>query len=310
EPHRRRVPRLRRRQDSLRGARAHARRRRHPLRPRRVVLRRGPRRGPRRGGLRRGVVGDPAHPGHRHGRRGAGARRQDVLLVGRLRRRPEQPRDARDGAQRLRDLRAQALRGLPGLRRALPGQHPARPAARRARAVHPGALRGDGLHGPLDQHRARVARAHDPRRGLPAPQRRGARAAHGQAEHAPGRRGAPELGPAGRGGQAGQVRSGALHAGRALRAARLPAARGGRPDGRRGHVRGGLRRLRGGVGRRGHARGADERDGPRHGPGLLQRGGLRDGADAAAHPRGDPRARRAPRAHHPLRRPARGAAGL
>ena len=41
-----------------------------------------------------------------------------------------------DRPQRLRDLRAQALAGGPGLRRPLPGQHPARAAARRARAVH------------------------------------------------------------------------------------------------------------------------------------------------------------------------------
>ena len=42
-----------------------------------------------------------------------------------------------------------------GGRRRVPRQHPARPPARGARAVHGGALRGDGLDEPVDRHRAR-----------------------------------------------------------------------------------------------------------------------------------------------------------
>ena len=42
-----------------------------------------------------------------------------------------------------------------GRRRPVPGQHPARPAARRARAVHRRALRRAGHDEPLDRHRAR-----------------------------------------------------------------------------------------------------------------------------------------------------------
>ena len=48
-------------------------------------------------------------------------------------------------------------RRLARRRRAVPGQHPARPAARGARAVHRRALRGAGHDEPVDRHRARVA---------------------------------------------------------------------------------------------------------------------------------------------------------
>ena len=47
-----------------------------------------------------------------------------------------------------------------------------------------GALRRDGLDELLDRQRARLARADDPLGRLPDPQRRGARAAHGQADDA------------------------------------------------------------------------------------------------------------------------------
>ena len=44
-----------------------------------------------------------------------------------------------------------------GRRRPVPGQHPARPPARGARAVHRRALRGAGHDEPVDRHRAPVA---------------------------------------------------------------------------------------------------------------------------------------------------------
>ena len=54
--------------------------------------------------------------------------------------------------------------GRPGLRRAVPGQHPAGPAVQRARAVPERALRRHGLDEPVDRHRARLARARPSRR--------------------------------------------------------------------------------------------------------------------------------------------------
>ena len=48
-------------------------------------------------------------------------------------------------------------------RHAVPGQHPARPPARRARAVQRRPLHRAGLDEPVDRHRARLARAHDRR---------------------------------------------------------------------------------------------------------------------------------------------------
>ena len=84
----------------------------------------------------------------------------------------------------------------------------------------------------------------DPLGRLPDPQRRGARAAHGRAEHARRRARAAELGAQGRRGQARQVRRGAVHAGGLLRAARLPGHRRRRPDRRGRHLRRRLRRLR------------------------------------------------------------------
>ena len=71
--------------------------------------------------------------------------------------RPQPPRHAPDRPERLRGLRAEAVGGLARGRRAVPRQHPARAAARRARAVHGGALRRDGLDEPVDRHRARLA---------------------------------------------------------------------------------------------------------------------------------------------------------
>ena len=62
-------------------------------------------------------------------------RRQDVLLARRVRLGPELARDARHPARRVRGLPAQAVGALARERRAVPGEHPARPAARGARAA-------------------------------------------------------------------------------------------------------------------------------------------------------------------------------
>ena len=91
-----------------------------------------------------GVVGDDfgyrrarALPlqGHRHDRPRARSRRAVLLLEGPLRQRHAGRRDARDAAQRVRRLRAEALGGRALVRDGVPREHPARPAARRARAV-------------------------------------------------------------------------------------------------------------------------------------------------------------------------------
>ena len=108
---------------------------------------------------------------------------------------------------------------------AVPRQHPARPPARGPRAVHAGALRGDGLDEPVDRHRARVAAArrssivdcvilNDGELQQLTDEPNLVRAA----------RKVLELGPDGRRRQAGRVRRRAVHARRLLRAAGLPDA--------------------------------------------------------------------------------------
>ena len=133
EPHGRRLDRLRHRQDALRSPRAHARRRGHALRVGRVVLRPGAARRARRRRLHGRGSRDPRHPRHEHGRRRARRGRQDLLLGGRVRLGPELPRDARHAAQRLRDFQPKLSEASQRVRRPLPGEHPARAAARRAR---------------------------------------------------------------------------------------------------------------------------------------------------------------------------------
>ena len=130
-----------------------------------------------RGGVRRAALARGHHRRHR-----ARPGRQDVLLGRPLRARRQPPPHAADRPQRLRALPAVALGGLRGRRRRLPRQHPARPPARGPRAVHAGALRGDGLDEPVDRHRARVAAAHDQPRRRRDPQRRRAQAAHRRAQ--------------------------------------------------------------------------------------------------------------------------------
>ena len=210
EPDRCGIDRVRRREDPVRGARAHARRLRRALLAGRVVLRRGARR--RAGGrrLRRGGALRARAAGRRHERHRAGARGQDLLLARALRLRPQHRAHRRHAAQRVRRVRAQALAGLARLRRALPRQHPARPPARGARAVREGAVRRHGLDEPVDRDGAGLARADDQGgRRAPAQRRRAARA-HRAGEPRARRAGSHVLGPAARRGQAGRVRVGPL----------------------------------------------------------------------------------------------------
>ena len=142
------------------------------------------------------------------------------------------------------------------------------------------ALRRDGLDGPLDQHRARLARGDD--RGVDCVLLndeelgcyRASRTSSARARD-------PDLGPAARRRQAGQVRRGAVHRGRLLRAARVsrsstsstrpaPATRSraassaSSPPTRDEPL---------------NERAGAPRDGLRHGAGLVQRRGLRHRAD-------------------------------
>ncbi len=286
-PDRRRIDRLRLRPHPVRGARADARRRRHPLRPRGVVLRRGPRRRAGRRRLRRRRVRDPPQPRRRHGRHRARPGRQDVLLGRPLRARRQHPPHAPDRPQRLRALRAQALAGLPGRRRPVPGQHPARPAARGARAVHRRALRGDGLDEPVDRHCPRLPGARDRSRRPRADERRRAADADRGAE--PRRRRPPDHGARAddRGRQARRVRRRPLHRRRHLRDAGPADRRGSRPDRRRRLLRRRLPRLPRRPRRSlPEQRRAPSGDGPRLRPRLLQRRGLRDRARPPARARG------------------------
>ena len=86
------------------------------------------------------------------------AGRQDLLLARPLRVRPQRRPHRRHPAQRLRRVRAEALRRLARGGHALPRQHPARPPARRcARSATGAELGGARLDEPLDRHRARLA---------------------------------------------------------------------------------------------------------------------------------------------------------
>ena len=120
---------------------------------------------------------------------------RDLLLAGRVRLGPEHARDDRHPAGRLRGISAEALAGRPGQRRAVPGEHPAGPAARGAFAAPPRPLRGAGLDEPVDRHRPRLAGGGDRGRRLRDPQRRRAAPADRQAEPRHGGPGDPLLGP-------------------------------------------------------------------------------------------------------------------
>ena len=150
-----------------------------------------------------------------------------------------------DRAQRLRALRAEAL----ATRRAacdvlfLANIQPDLQRAVREQC-RDGALRRDGLDGPVDQHRARLARRDDPRRRLPAAQRRGARDARRASRTSSAPRGrSSSWGPSAVVAKQGKYGAALFTERGLLRAARLSARARRRPDRRRRHVRRRLRRL-------------------------------------------------------------------
>ena len=107
----------------------------------------------------------------------------------------------------------------------------------------------------------------------------------GESNLARGARAIMAHGPARGRRQAGRVRRRAVHRGRLLRAARLPARGRARPDRRRRQLRRRLPRLHRQPSRRRRRRLPAAGDGLRHGARLLQRRGVRDRAGLAAHPR-------------------------
>ena len=130
-----RIDRLRRGQDTIRRAREDARRLGRPLLARGQLLHRRARRRAGRRRLRRRRVRGAARPRRQHRRHRARRGRRDLLLARPLRVRLQPGPHRRHPAQRLRRLRAEAVGGLAGGRPPLPREHPARPPARRARAV-------------------------------------------------------------------------------------------------------------------------------------------------------------------------------
>ena len=127
-------------------------------------------------------------------------------------------------------------------RGAVPGQHPAGAAAAGPRAVRAAQFVAlDSMNLWIDIARDELVADHRPGR-LPDPQRRGAAPAHRQARDCAASREVLQHGPADRGRQAGRVRRGTDHRRRLLRASRLPAGAGRRPDRRRRHLRRRLRR--------------------------------------------------------------------
>ena len=127
--------------------------------------------------------------------------------------------------------------------RRLPRQHPARPPAARARAVHgrrPGGSRLDELLDPLGARRADRDDAHG---GRDRAERRRDPHAHGGAEPHPRRAADQGSRPASRRRQAGELRRVRVHRRRLLLRPRLPAGNGRRPDRRRRRVRRRLLRV-------------------------------------------------------------------
>ena len=280
EPHRRRIHRLRRRQDAVRAS-ASACWAAPPCTSR----------WPRRSSTRCASSARSATTSARASSRCCAARgsitddiehvagRQDVLLAGRVRRRRQLARDAAaptstsssDFQPKLSDASREADI-------AVPGQHPAGAAARGPRAVRARALRRAGLDEPVDRHRPR-RRSCGRSRSVDCLILNDAELASSRASRTSSRaaREILDLGPAAScRRQAGRVRRGAVHARGLLRAARLPAGDGRRPDRRRRHVRRRLRRLRRRPPRRGaHRRAAAPRDGLRDRARVLQRRGVR-----------------------------------
>ena len=129
---------------------------------------------------------------------------------------------------------------------ALPGQHPARPPARGARAVReaPASSRMDSMNLWIDTARDSLVKTIEGVDGLLLNDAE-LRQLTGEANLVRAAREAMSLGPAARRGQAGRVRRRAVHRRRVLRPAGLPAGGRARPDRRRRLLRRRLRRLPG-----------------------------------------------------------------
>ena len=187
-PNRRRINCVRFRPHPVRGAGADAGRIRGPFLARGELLHR--RQGGRPGGrrLRRRAARGARGPRRHHRRHRARRGRRDLLLAGPLRVRHERRPHRRHAAQRLRRVRPQALGRLAAVGDAVPRQHPARPAAPRARGLHRRDVRRARLDEPLDRDRARLAGRRDRRDRLRAAERR--RDPHAD-RRAPARQGGP-----------------------------------------------------------------------------------------------------------------------
>ena len=189
---------------------------------------------------------DAAHARHDHRRRRARRRRQDVLLGGRVQRQPQRARDARHRPQRLRDVRAEALAGAPrtATSSSWPTSSPTSSSACASSAATARFVAMDSMNLWIDIARDVARRKVIATVDCLILNDEELEQLTGQADVVRGRRRGPDLGPDGGRRQAGQVRRGAVHRGRLLRAARLPAGRGHRPDRRGRQLRRRLRRLR------------------------------------------------------------------
>ncbi len=205
-----------------------------------------------------------------------------------LRRRHAGRAHARHAAERVRGVRPGALGGRARLVGRLPREHPARPAAARARAVHGRRSRRPRLDELLDRVGPRLAARDDARRRRRRAERRRDPHAHGRAEPVPGGPADPGARPEGRRRQAGQLRRVRVHRGGLLLRPRLPAGDGRRPDRRRRLVRRRLLRLpRPHAGTVAHRRRAPLRGRLRLGARLVRDRGVRQRAAAAADDRRD-----------------------
>ena len=315
EPHRRRIDRLRRRQDPLRGARADARRRRHPLRARRVVLRRGPRGRPGRRRLRRGRVARCCARAARSpttsstspaARRSSGrASTSDNLNT---RETLETDLNVFETFEpKLSDAAAQTATSSSWRTSSPTCSARCASSARAARFV---AM--DSMDLWINIARDSLVRD-DPRRRLPASSTtRSSSCSTGKPNFVSAAREILTWGPTRRRRQAGQVRRGAVHRGRLLR--RCPPIRS-----RRSSTRPAPATASPAASSATSPPSRDEaidhdllrpRDGLRHGAGLVQRRGVRHGARRAADGRRDRRARGGPAGDDALRPRAAGAARL
>ena len=196
---------------------------------------------------------DPAHARHGDRRRRARRGRQDLLLEGRLLGRPQRARDAGHRPQRLR------VTSSPKLSQAsqdadvlfLANIQPDLQLDVREQCANARFVAMDSMNLWIDIANALAAQGHRRRVDCLILNDEELEQLTEKPTLAAGGARGPLVGPDGRRRQARQVRRGALHRRRLLRAARLSAGRGHRPDRRRRHVRRRLRRLRRRAPRRG-----------------------------------------------------------